>query len=279
VVSALLLVMAVLAHGVAGTPTAVAATPVVKVYPTSGTVGFPVKVAFSGFPKNATLTVTWDGKSLATTKTSVAGDGSVAIHVPIGKKGSHKVKATVGSTSATTTFTIVPKLTLTPTNSAVGRTLSVTLRGYAANEAIALKWDSSTAKTLLTVTASSSGSASANVVVPHTTFGQHKLVGRGTTGSLSSARLQIASTIRLRPASGPAGTNLQVVLRGFAANEYIEVQWRDANGTRSLGFGTASGLGSLDKTVKVPTSAAPGNYTILAVGYSGSAVQAPYQVT
>ena len=48
VVSALLLVMAVLAHGVAGTPTAVAATPVVKVYPTSGTVGFPVKVAFWG---------------------------------------------------------------------------------------------------------------------------------------------------------------------------------------------------------------------------------------
>ncbi len=278
-ISVLLLVMTTLASAVAGLPVTVAATPTVRLSPDSGKVGAPLTVSFSGFPKSKEITIAWNGKTMATTTSSTAGAGSVSFPVPAGRKGAHKVTATSGSTSALATFTMSPKLTLTPGIAKVYGALTVTLRGYAKNETIALKWDTSSAKTLVTVTANTAGSASATVHVPPATRGRHKLIGLGSTRSLGSAWVHVESTVRLRTRSGPPGTNVQVVMRGFAKGEYIEIQWRDRHGTQSLGFATASSTGSVDSTATVPIDATTGSYAIVAVGYDGSVAEAPFRVT
>jgi hypothetical protein len=158
--------------------------------------------------------------------------------------------------------------------------MTVALRGYGKNESIALKWDTSTARTLVTVTADAWGSANAKVYVPSTTRGWHKLVGLGTTRSLASDRIQINASLRLKTTNGPPGTNVQVVIRGFAGGEYVDIQWEDDEGTRSLVTVTSSSTGSIDRTVTVPDDATPGRHSIVAVGYtSGVPASAAFRVT
>jgi hypothetical protein len=278
--AALLLIAAGFARTFASPPDIVAASPTVRLSPATGKVGDPLTVSFSGFPKSQTITVAWNGKPKATTESSTAGAGSVSFAVPTGRKGAHKVTATSGSVTALATFTMVPKLTLSPGISKVYGALTVTLRGYAKNESISLRWDTSSAKPLATVTADAAGSASARVNVPPATLGRHKLIGLGATRSLGSAWIHVESTVKLRTRSGPPGTNLVAVMRGFAKGETIEIQWRNSLGTKSLATATTSATGSVDKTVTVPDEIPPGRYAIVAVGYdSGVAAEAPFTVT
>jgi hypothetical protein len=274
----LLLVLSTLA-GISTGPGSVGAASATRVTlsPTSGPVGRTVKVSFSRFTKNHSITISWDGKSVATSRTSAAGDGSVTITVPTAKKGSHKVAATMGRVSASATFTVVPKISLSRSRATVGEAITATLRGYSRGESVAIGLDS-TAKTLVTVVASSTGSASAKIVLPPATGGTHKIVGIGGAGSRSQASLTIVPSIKVNPQSGPAGTNVRVSLRGYAAREYVEFQWHANGGTQSLGFATTDSTGTRYFTVTVP-DAEPGTYGIIGRGYGVSVAETPFTVT
>jgi hypothetical protein len=257
---------------------ALAATPTVRLSPTAGYVGDKVGVSISGFPKNRMVTVAWDGKTIATIQSSSTGNGTTSFKVPTARKGAHTVSAAAGSASAKASFTVNPKLRLSPSSVTVGSTLKVTLRGYAKGETISLALDT-TSNVLTTVTASSTGSASLKIALRPTPGGRHKLIGRGTTGSQSSAWLTVVSSVALSPASGTAGISVRVTFRGFGKGERIEVQWLDARGSRSLGFATTSSTGSAGVTVTIP-KAASGTYAIRAVGMSSFYVaQAPFEIT
>jgi hypothetical protein len=250
----------------------------VRLSPSSGKVGSSVTVDFSGFSRNRTITIAWDGKTVATARTSIAGDGSATFTAPIARRGNHKVSATIGATSASATFRIVPSLSVSRVTNTVGNTITATLRGYAKGESIAIDWDTTT-RTLLTVIASTTGSASAQVAVPPTTGGKHKLVGLGDDGSRSQVTMIVKPSIALSPRSGTAGTNVRVVLRGYGKSERIEMQWRVDGGTLSLEFATASLTGSVNVTVTVPDDAEPGTYAIIARGYDVTVTEAPFRVT
>jgi hypothetical protein len=272
------LVVAILPLGAPAPRTALAATPRIQLSPTSGFVGTSVAVLFLGFPKNRTVTISWDGKALASTTSSAAGDGSVSIQVPNARKGGHTITATRGQTSASARFTVVPRLRLSPSTVEVGDTLSVSLRGYAKGEAIDILLDS-TAKRLATVAASGTGSASITVTVPAATGGRHKIIGHGATGSQSAASFVVVPSLNLKPGQGQAGSLIRVALRGYLSGETIEIQWRDPGGTRSMGFATASSTGSANATVPVPMNAAPGTYAVIGRGYPVSYAEAPFTVT
>ena len=275
----LLLAAPALANVASGPRPTLAATPLLSLSPTSGYVGRTVTASVSGFTQSRTVTITWDGTTVATTTSSVVGDGSASFTTPKARKGSHKVTATAGTTSASATFTIRPSLAVSPTRGKVGRTVSVTLRGYAKAESITVAWDS-TSKQLTTVIASSSGSADVQVVIPPAPGGTHKVIGAGTTGSLASASFRVVPSVKLTPTSGPAGTNVRVALRGYQVGERVEIQWRVDGGTVSLGvFATASSTGSANVTVTVPIKSAPGSYAIIGRGYGVSVAEAPFQVT
>jgi hypothetical protein len=270
------LLAAILPPGAPTPRSASAATPAVRLSPNSGYVGLSFTVFFSGFPKQRTVTVTWDGKALASTTSSAAGDGAVSMRVPTAKKGGHAVTAISGRASSAATFNVVPRIWLSPTATPVGARVSVTLRGYAKGEAITITLDSST-KTLATVTASATGSASAQIVVPPAVGGRHKVSGLGATGSLSRATLVVRPSVALTPASGQVGSNIRVALRGYAQGELVEIQWSDP--FRSLGLTTTSATGSANVTVAVPNGVEPGTYAIIGRGYSVSFAESPFTVT
>lgn len=274
------LATAFLSVGFAVRSTNAATPPRIHLSSTSGYVGDNVNVSVSRFAKNKTITVTWDGKTIASLTSSSAGDGSTSFAVPVAFKGEHTVAAKSGGAVASTTYTVKPRLRLSQDTAKVGDTVSLTLRGYAKGESIAIALDS-TSHTLLTVTASGSGSASGKIVVPATVGGRHKLIGLGTTGSQSTASLTVVRSVSFSPAHGPAASSIRVAVRGFSKGERVELLWIEPGLSRSLAIVTMSSTGSANVTVTVPDDVDPGQYAIRAFGFSSQEeiVEAPFEVT
>lgn len=255
-----------------------AATPTARLSVTSGNIGSNVTVSYKGFTKNRALKIKWDGQTVATATSSAAGDGGTVITVPNGVKGSHKILVVMGDLSAGATYSIRSQLRLSPTTVTVNQRLSVSLRGYAANESVKLTIDNGTTA-IVTVKVSSSGNAATTITVPAATGGSHKLYGKGNAQSSDSASFRVSPSITLIPASGGVGANIRVHLRGYKSGERIELQFRYPDQTSSLGFATASSTGSVNVTFTVPRNARPGTYSVLGVGYSSSVAETVFQVT
>ena len=172
-------------------PRAVAA---MTLSPTSGVVSTPVRATISGFKKREAITLQWfDGthaKTLVTGAASSSGKLSISFDAPASVRGSHKIRAKGGSGSQKdATFTVKPSLVLSATTGSIGTKVKATLRGFAAGVKVDIRWfvgtdASGSAKTLGTVTASSTGSGSFTITVPDgTALGAHRVEAREKSGS------------------------------------------------------------------------------------------------
>jgi hypothetical protein len=75
---------------------------------------------------------------------------------------------------------------------------------------------------------------------------------------------------------------VRVTLRGYGANEYVEIQLRAGGGTLSQGFATASATGGASVTVTISLAGEeiePGWYAIVGRGYGVSVAEAPFRLT
>jgi hypothetical protein len=187
-----------------GQSSAISATTTFKVTPrvvlahVSGQPGAQNIVYGYGFGASETVTATWGstgGLKLGTATTTglgtFSGASAITFTTPMSPSGSYSVYA-VGKTSkatASTPFTLTPSLQITPTSGAQGITATITGAGYAAGDAVTLKWDCSgstcSSTTVLgTPSANSSGGFSASVSLPKgVALGNHTIGGRGGSSS------------------------------------------------------------------------------------------------
>ena len=95
--------------------------PIILLEPYSGPVGTSVNVTGAGFDPSSTITIEFDGTTVATSPSTVtstpAGFFTATFNVPSSSNGDHTVKATQGANSDSKTFTVtsstVPPLRLT----------------------------------------------------------------------------------------------------------------------------------------------------------------------
>jgi len=133
----------------------------------SGVVNSVLAYKLLYFPLGSSVSVRWDANQLTTVFTSSSGDAVSSLRIPAVPMGTHKLKWSAGSWSATSSFTVVPRITLTPSAPARGKTVNVSLRGFAAREVVRIRWKKGTSWVeVARVTTSSTGSANVNVVVP-----------------------------------------------------------------------------------------------------------------
>jgi subtilisin len=236
---------------------------------TSGKVGSSVTVTLKGFAASEYLNLTWDGLPLKTISVQSTGNAVTNITVPESAAGSHVVEAT-GATSAlrvNKTYAVTPGLTLSPTSGPVGRSLSVTLRGYAAGETVSINWhDGSTATALTSVTTSSLGSANVLTIVPAAAGGGHLIEGDGSSGNTAGATFSVTAAGVGTPTSGAAGSTFDFALSGFAAGENIDILWFETVSTANiLTTVTASATGNVTAHLTVPESVS-GSHKVLATG-------------
>src|SRR5215211_3610770 len=136
------------------------ATPTITISPTTGRVDTNLKVTVAGFPANVTVSIKFDDTVMTKLTSSSTGGGTTYFKVPAGPKGPHIVKAVAGSISAKTTFTMIPRIRLSPVSGWIGSSLGISLRGYTSGEKVEIRWygTETTYKVLKSVTMSSTGS-------------------------------------------------------------------------------------------------------------------------
>jgi hypothetical protein len=162
------------------TPVATAtATPIpgAAISPNRGTVNTNVHFSVTGLPHNAPVQITWrrlSGSTIAIATVTANGTGAVngAFKVPATTGGpGQQITFRSGSVSRTVLFEVAPRIKAIydyPGEYAVrGQPLEISLRGYAKNESVRIRWKKgSTWVTLATVTTSNTGSANVSVKVP-----------------------------------------------------------------------------------------------------------------
>lgn len=251
--------------------------PAMTLSPTSGAVGTTVTVTMTGYAATDTVTLAWydttkASTTVSTVATSATGGATATFSVPEATSGRHKVQASgTGKTVASTFFTVNPSVALTPGSGISGDTVGASLKGYAAGETLSIKWYSTatSAITLATVTASSSGDATTTFVAPPSAAGTYKVEGAGAK-SFSRASTTYAITTNatsdciLNPASGSGGTKVTLTCSGFQPGETVRLHWDSTSTFQKASF-VASASGAGVGSFLVPDSTV-GGHSVIAKG-------------
>jgi hypothetical protein len=259
--------------------------PNAKVLIATAKAGGSLSVTLNGFAAGTAVALTWDNgsTSIGGATTSATGSATVYLTVPEAVAGPHAIKATPSGSPAPvseTSMTIIPSLGLLPSAGKVGANVTVTLRGYASGEQIAVKWfnSSTNSNTIASVTASNLGSATASFTVPVAANGPHSVEGAGSLANTASANYKVTSGLVLTPTSGPVSTNITIGLSGYGANETVELRWYDTSTTYSPWSSVvtdASGSASLTLPAR---EGANGLHRVEAVGPIGGTALANFTV-
>jgi hypothetical protein len=156
-------------------------TPAITLSPTSGNVGSTVTVSGTGYGASRTITIKYDGVTQTTSPTTVTttnyGTFSCTFTVPASVAGLHTVTGTDSSSNVDTeTFTVIPNITLNPTNGYVGSSVTVSGTGFASNKAITATFNASVTLSGTTSTGSTGSFTGAIFTVPISTAGAQTVV-------------------------------------------------------------------------------------------------------
>jgi len=191
-----------------------------------GRTGTPVIVTGEGFTGKI-ATIKWDGVIIAE-KIPISETGilSYELSVPRLPKGVYTIEVTDDShwsgSIAAATFNIIPKIEVLPRVGRPSSQISVVGTGFPARESgITITWDGTTIKES-PVTADLKGTWSITLLVPQTTKGEHRI---GASGSITTATdigdivFIVGPAAKIRPLSGPVGTEITVEGFGFRVGE------------------------------------------------------------
>ena len=140
---------------------------VVTASPQSGPVASAMTLTGYGFAPNTAVSATFAGLSLTGPCTTDASNSfSCAYTVPVVPAGPQTVQADAATTSATTTFTITPTISLTSTSGVVGMANTLSGTGFAANQNISATLGAANITFISSCSTSATGTFSCAFAVP-----------------------------------------------------------------------------------------------------------------
>lgn len=197
-----------------------------------GTVGSNLTISGWGFNGNETgIKILYDGSPVESgISASSKGSWQVTIKVPPSSGGQHTIDAD-GTTPATEvedwTFTVVPRVEISPTSGWVGTVVGIAGTGFASGETnIKVTYDGLTVKT--GIAADAKGSWQSSFTIPTSAKGSHEISAFGAVTpevNVPKISFTVSPGIKLEPASGHlggaihVGDSLWISGVGFEANE------------------------------------------------------------
>ncbi len=182
---------------------------------TSVLAGSSVIVYGSGFGPSRTVTIYVDSVARINTPSDTSGTFSVSLQILSGAGGTHTVTATDTSlNTASTTYSVIPTLTLSTTSVTVGSQLTVSGASFAASTTVRIYVESTLITTSTTNTA---GSFSASITVPQGAYGNHTLTATDLLGNSESDTFNIMPSISVNLSTISSGSQVIVSGNGFAA--------------------------------------------------------------
>ncbi|MGN6483362.1 MAG: SH3 domain-containing protein, partial [Thermomicrobiales bacterium] len=179
-----------------------------QISPTSGSVGGTLAVSGSGYTSGESVRIYWNSTSSSplATVTASGGSFSTTITVPETPRGSYQVIARGASSGKqeSSPFSVAPSLSRTPTGGPSGTQVSVTGRGYGANEQVQLRWGNTSGQVLGTFTTNALGTGTTTIVIPAANVGSYDYVGTGlTSGARAYGSIYVSAG---GPTPSPTGT-------------------------------------------------------------------------
>ncbi len=261
---------------------------------TAGLRGDTVVATMTGHSGNSTINMKWyelpySGTVIGSTTSSALGSATYTFQIPENASyGDHKVESalTSGWGQANTLFSVqngsgplVATCDPSVTSGIAGAKVTIDCYGYQPGEFVRIYWDT-TATAQIAMVYAVSGSGSATMYVPSTPGGEHTLIGVGaTSGSESSADFTVQSSLSLNTTSGAGGGYAFATLKGFAANENVNIVWHNGSSSINVYSATASSAGYATAFFTVPQLAG-GTYTVEAQGQSsGFSASTQFNIT
>ena len=236
-------------------------TPRIILTANTGFVGNDITASGQGFRAESTINLIFNGSTIASTTSDTSGDfNAVDFSVPSLPRGQYNVHGTdvIGS-SPDVAFTILPYITVSPTEGPVGTQLQLNGTGFGRNSKVTIYWDDRTITS--NVVTSSTGSFTTTMAVPETTRGAHQVVARDAGGGSSTSSFMVRPTIAITPTSGSPGTLVQVTGKGFLQNTSVRITYNNVIVATHPPVITTDTYGGFSASFSVP-SIVSGNYTV-----------------
>ena len=135
---------------------------------TSGSVNSTLNFLLHRYPLNVNVPITWDGVAIGTVMTNDLGQGPGSLKIPAAPMGPHTLRFLYGHWTSAITYTVKPRIKVTPSNNvARDQTVNMSLRGFAKQEVVRIRWKKGSSWVeIARVTTSSTGSKNVDLKVP-----------------------------------------------------------------------------------------------------------------
>jgi hypothetical protein len=230
--------------------------------PTGGPVGTTgVTILAQGFIASHALTVKVNGTLATITAGGTSGtngSSTVTFTIPAAPSGAEVVVVSDGTNTATsaTSFTVSASATnLTPASGTVGTAgVKITAQGFAADSALSVTVNGTTATVTSGGTTGATGGATVNFTIPAVSNGPQTVVVSDASGNTATSATDFtvtASATGLSPATGTVGTSAQITAQGFAASSLLTVTV-DGTAAPVTAGGSSGANGSSTVTFIIP---------------------------
>ncbi|MDP2931248.1 MAG: hypothetical protein Q8O05_01970 [Chloroflexota bacterium] len=232
--------------------------------PRTGKVGTTVNTSGSGFDPNRSISIAFDGNTIATVTTDTSGAFSTTFAIPASANGNHAISASDGTFTASTTFQTLPNLIVSPTTGRIRAPVTVSGTGFGVNQQVTVRFGAVLATTTATDT---SGSFSGQFAVPQLATGNYNVVVSDGVNTITVV-FAITVNVTLSNTTGNVGTVLTITGSGFAGPVNILYD------STAVAAATADATGDFSATFTVPPSL-HGPHTIT-IGDAINKVQATF---
>jgi len=188
------------------------------VTPNKGEVGTQVTVSGSGFKANKATAIYFKNNQVASISTDANGSFVAKFPVPANPSGKHTVKASDGTYSGNSDFTILPSLALDPTGSHMGAQVTASGTGFTSGRAVNLSFGNTQVKT---TTTDASGSFVVKFNVPQLEVGSYTVTANDGVNTVT-ASFTITTSFSIEPTTGHVGISVTIKGAGFQGSVTIK---------------------------------------------------------
>jgi len=194
----------------------------ISIAPTSGGVGTEITVTGAGF--SGALIIKYDEIAIATATAEASGAFSATFTVPVSARGVHAITVSSGTSTESTTFTVLTSASLNQTTGNVGTEITVTGTGFSGT--VTIKYDEIA---IATATAEASGAFSATFTAPASTGGNH-------TVTVSDSTSTIQTTFVMESEVPPAPALLLPEADSKVEEEVFLLDWKDVTDSSGVTY-------------------------------------------
>ena len=264
------------------TETSFTVTPIITLAEPKGSPGSKLTLKGDGFQSNQIgIPITFADSIIGAASADQQGSWTAVLTIPPAASGTYGVRVSGAIGVQQLPFTITPGITLSKTRVGPGETVTISGSGFAANERdITVTLGETAAGSA--ILANTDGSWSHTYRIPQLPANSYIVSATGSVtsaASVSEGVLTLAPQVTLSATFGTPGTTVNIIGRGFGANERnIEITY---DGKVVLNGIAADRSGTFTSSFDVPLSAS-GDHSILvgsnAVGGGASGAEIGFQI-